>query len=649
MQLTEITITNFRSIDKVSIDLNDRCKVFLGINETGKSNILDAISALSDDFTFDFALDAKQPTKEPYEQELPKIRYTFAFSPDEKMSLLKDAFGENHEEWPFNIGSITPQGFASKLISTHSYEITLNKDNTKTNEDWYILNTSLLKPKKDWYLTTADVVILDNNGVEVTLKKGEIALLFEEQIGNWESVEKSIKKLVDKPIAQKLYRETCDYMANNLPDIIYWKYRDSMLLADPVPIQDFCDNPDISIPLKSIFHLAGIKEIKSKVENDLQKDSLFLNLLENLSKVATNHLRDVWKEYKDINIVLKETAKRISVLIKDEKNLYTFKQRSDGFKRFISFLLILSAQSRTNSIQENTLILMDEPDSSLHPSGIRHLLKEILKISKHNYCLIASHSTFFIDRNNIGRHYIVKKENECTLIKAATYQNFTDEEVLHNALGTSVFNILKMKNIFFEGWTDKEAFNILRNLYKDDIPDITALDEIGICWSSSANKICDVLRPLLWDNERYFLIVSDHDSMGRKEKMKFERELSESSSKYYTYKELSKKRLEELTLEDLLPDQLIFKLLNKHLAENVDTLSKMFTKSQVSGGIIKSWDTFVSKNYKDCKENLKKGYKNILPEIIKEHIKLPDSGKVKEDFKHYKKFLENVVKVFSSM
>jgi len=45
-----------------------------------------------------------------------------------------------------------------------------------------------------------------------------------------------------------------------------------------------------------------------------------------------------------------------------------------------------------------------------------------------------------IDRENIGRHLIVKKELEKTSARAADFANIVDEEVLYNALGYSVFD-----------------------------------------------------------------------------------------------------------------------------------------------------------------------------------------------------------------
>ncbi|MDL2264155.1 AAA family ATPase, partial [Synergistaceae bacterium OttesenSCG-928-I11] len=47
MELKEITIKNYRSIADMEIYPEPTCQAFVGINESGKSNILNAISLLS--------------------------------------------------------------------------------------------------------------------------------------------------------------------------------------------------------------------------------------------------------------------------------------------------------------------------------------------------------------------------------------------------------------------------------------------------------------------------------------------------------------------------------------------------------------------------------------------------------------------------
>ena len=51
MRLDRVEIANFRSIKDVTITFEPRCRVLLGINESGKSNILNALVLLDAETT----------------------------------------------------------------------------------------------------------------------------------------------------------------------------------------------------------------------------------------------------------------------------------------------------------------------------------------------------------------------------------------------------------------------------------------------------------------------------------------------------------------------------------------------------------------------------------------------------------------------
>lgn len=49
MRLNHVDISNFRSIKSIVINFDPKCRVLVGINESGKSNILEALSLLDPD------------------------------------------------------------------------------------------------------------------------------------------------------------------------------------------------------------------------------------------------------------------------------------------------------------------------------------------------------------------------------------------------------------------------------------------------------------------------------------------------------------------------------------------------------------------------------------------------------------------------
>ena len=49
MRLSKVQIKNFRSIADLTLNFDPPCRVLVGINESGKSNILNALSLLDED------------------------------------------------------------------------------------------------------------------------------------------------------------------------------------------------------------------------------------------------------------------------------------------------------------------------------------------------------------------------------------------------------------------------------------------------------------------------------------------------------------------------------------------------------------------------------------------------------------------------
>ena len=89
MHLDRVEINNFRSIEELTITFKPKCRVLVGINESGKSNILEALSMLSDD---------RQPSKldrrvgqpnEPRDMEF-NIHYVFSLENEESAQIAEE-------------------------------------------------------------------------------------------------------------------------------------------------------------------------------------------------------------------------------------------------------------------------------------------------------------------------------------------------------------------------------------------------------------------------------------------------------------------------------------------------------------------------------------------------------------------------------
>lgn len=218
---------------------------------------------------------------------------------------------------------------------------------------------------------------------------------------------------------------------------IFWTAEDKYLISRPIDLATFATNPQgVSVPLRNCFLLARIDDIKSRVDS-LENDSTEIEHLQSvLGKSVTDHIRSVWPNH-PIEISFLITSGQIYFHVKDTGvtgKAKTAEQRSDGFKQFVSFLLTISAQNR-NSELSKSILLLDEPETHLHPLAQEYLLKELIKITENdreNVVLFATHSNYMIDKHDLSRNLRIRKEKDRTVIerlgkKSSTYASVTYE------------------------------------------------------------------------------------------------------------------------------------------------------------------------------------------------------------------------------
>ena len=519
MKLNRVEIKNFRSINDITVGFEPTCRVFVGINESGKSNILNALAFLSENYKPVKKDDLREALPEEAPIEESYVRFVFNFEKEESDKLLNDVSSK-----------ILTSSKNPKIISLANKEKSLKDfcaarkeglysvniiDEKKSFKYWAIVGKLLSDWKKPSSACPADF--------SVELKEKKYQLSQYKLIRGTDFTDIPAEYLEDAKIsdlASLAGESITEITEENLPETLFWEYDEDNLLPTAVNIEGFSADPNTCVPLKNMFTLAGITEISSSITNAKDRgNNQFQNYLDGIAKKTTSHFRNVWKEYKNIEFSLRLNADHIEPGVK-EKNTLDFSKRSDGFKRFVTFLLMISVNVKTDDLTD-TLLLIDEPEISLHPSGARYLRDELIKISKTNYVAYSTHSIFMIDSGDISRHYIVKKKNEITTIDSAKDSNIADEEVLYNALGHSVFSVLKENNLIFEGWKDKHLFSValqnastdLKNKYKD----------FGVCHAKGVGTI-KTMTPMIELAQRKCLIISDSDKPAKDQQKIYKKE-----------------------------------------------------------------------------------------------------------------------------
>lgn len=494
MILKKIEIENFKSIEKIEFDINtiddSKTTMLLGINEVGKSNILKAMSYLDvpiEDFNYNLT----------HNQKNDEAKYVDIFFHFELLNWEK-------------IKKEIIDYFIDKGTKVDSNIFTFELNNFKKN-------VYLHKDEKLWeYTYFYDLIYLPKNVKSIYNEKNElIELIIINSAIFINPPNTTSKNLEENDFKELLNDALFEIIPKYEPEVSFWKPSDKYLIS-MVDLNIFKDDINSNIPLKNIFALAGYNDsekINYQIENARTNAQHRLRLKTTLSKETTKYIKSIWKHNIEIYIDIEQSL-ICNVSIKDdgeknECNFYDMDSRSDGFKQFISFILSLSIETKKYD-NKNRLILIDEPERHLHPSGIRDLGKELIEMGKNNYVFVSTHSPFLIDKKNKERHIIIKKDSSANTIKKEikNHIDIRDDEVLNEAFGINLYkDLLLPHNILVEGASDKimlQKLFTLNNIY------------CGITNGTGSN-ITQTASKFNTDDIKVFVIIDD-DKDGKKYK-----------------------------------------------------------------------------------------------------------------------------------
>jgi hypothetical protein len=194
----------------------------------------------------------------------------------------------------------------------------------------------------------------------------------------------------------------------------------------------------------------------------LQEDSTEVEFLASqLGRSVTAHIRTVWPNH-PIEITFLINGVTINFHVRDVGSTRpkTADQRSDGFKQFVSFLLTVSAQNKNEELA-NAVLLLDEPETHLHPLAQEYLLSELIKLTSNargNVVLFATHSNYMIDKQDLSRNSRVRKEKDETRV---------DElDKKHASYASVTYDVFEIPSTDYHN----ELFGRLHQRYQDEDP-----------------------------------------------------------------------------------------------------------------------------------------------------------------------------------
>ena len=548
MIIKKVVIDNFKSIDKLEIPFDkvgdSYTKIFVGINESGKSNILEALSCFN----------------------TPQNKVSYDHYCNQKLDYDKGCnvyfylgYEDNDEE--------SLNNYIKEFITT---ECAINFKIKNIRKNVYL--TSGSTQFNSIYFYTVEI-----NGtyyLKFFNRPGKNIISIVDEEHKTDEYEKLTNSLFIKYFSDIV----ADFFRKNEPHVSVWK-PDSKDMLYNVNLMLFKNSINSNKQLYNVFKLGGYEDAKAianvidKVTSPSSRSKLASKLMVSLNK----YISKVWDNNIDIIIDITETG-NFSLLIKDKgddniHDRFSISDRSQGAQHFLSIILSLSL-SANNHERKNELILIDEPEVHLHPSGIRDLSSELLKIGQENYVFLATHSPFMIDKKHKERHFIVKKNkkaiSEVTRIKDS--DNLIDDEVLRDAFGIDVYrDLLNPHSVLVEGASDKlllkKAFACLNH------------SNIGITNGHGSN-ITTLVSKLNYDNMKV-VVVLDDDEEGRRDKEKILHVGGlYTTENVFTIRDLVSEIVDNGTIEDTLDQSFVVSQFEKFYKSKYNKASGFVIQSQ---------------------------------------------------------------------
>ncbi len=616
MKIVGAIIENFRSIESLTIDLTPEgdcsARVLTGINESGKSNILKALALLSSENKLTYSKDVNKKAKS--EKKDIEVRYELDSS---AASILLD--------------HLESKGVAKEIIDNidiNYIERVVSFDSSSARNDYFLIYLEDAPDLPDYshsetkgFIKTDDTSSEESEPSALTpatpqLEKDKAL----EEKKDWEEV------------LEDVYAH--DALEASIPRVIFWSYKDKYLINKEINLTNFSANPaTVSKPLHNVFNLAKYTDaqIPAVINDALEDGSQMGELADKLETTVTEYLEDVWPEHRvSIKVLTANPTISFHVVEKDVPagGRYEVAERSDGFKHFFAILLNLAAENSTSQLKD-CLVLLDEPEVHLHPSGAKYLRDQLLKIAGLNTLVYSTHSIFMIDRSCLDRHYKVHKEDETTQILKIDSSNPFKEELVYEALGTSVLDLISEHNVLFEGLTDKKLFEAFTHKYRSEIKplDITTMSVDG---ETHFDKYCKFFNKK--NIKGYIIADSDKDGVSAQKRI-----LANNSPEYnerntFTINDIFNTK-KKSCLEDLIPSAVLEACINDYSGITIVLEESKTFAEQIA--------EYNSKNAKKIDIN---GLKMFICDFVCDDIskRTMTKEKTKQKYPEYHEFLVNL-------
>jgi ABC-type Na+ transport system ATPase subunit NatA len=569
MRYKSFRIQNFKGIKDTTVSLDAiggaGVFAFVGLNESGKTTVLEAIHSFSPDAATSELLGGEEGTGVPFQERVPRHLIS-TFTGDVSVTAVVSVLEEDKKAIAAAV--LKECGFYLESVpDTLVFERQQRFENGDFKQTFFTLRTPLkykTKQQKTWRLST---------GVETHLRNAIFPLT--PDIAYFPTLVFDFPKtifLTDRGTAvDRFYRRV-------FQDILDHDGRGHTIERDVV---GRVRNPSMVVPWLTFLGDWGSHEDRPKIQHVMDRASVAVTKLVfgRWNKIFGEDVKgkevlisyDVMEgETQDAQGTKTKTQQHdvyVKFQIRDGTRRFDVNDRSLGFRWFFAFMLFTQFRV-ARSITRPLLFLFDEPASNLHAAAQQKLIDSFPEIAKNEHTLAYStHSHYMIEPKWLEQTFIVTNRSDTPVvsvlddislddesldIKVATYRSFVNQHPTQTSYFQPILDRLNVvpsrfdltkASVVVEGKSDYYVLRYAaKAVGKTELPILPALGAgtFGALAALHAG----------WNLN--FLFVLDGDRQGKAEKKRYQSEFGISEARLATIDELLPS---VKVIEDLLDDK----------------------------------------------------------------------------------------------
>ncbi|MDQ6659372.1 MAG: AAA family ATPase [Chloroflexota bacterium] len=517
MRHTAFMVKNFKGINSINLDLNDKPRsriiTLVGLNESGKTTILEALNF----FNYKY-IGGKPETLEPLDLPGYSIQDVHDLIPigkrsnfNEKVEILARFELDDEDESECAQFAFDTLGYSIEPIKS----LLLNQT--------YEFEASNIKPNqpRTGYVMSA---------------KG-----------------RSKGGRVVKNLSESDQLKILNFMKMRLPSVLYFpnflfEFPDRIYLEDPPEdvekdefyrgiLQDVLDAIGEGTNLQEHV-LARAKDGSPNAKRSL--NSVLLGMGRHMSSIIFKNWDRIFKRPmsgKEIVIDCERDTSGLwylQIQIKEPNGVFAISERSLGFRWFFAFLLLTHYRASRKDALKDVLFLLDEPASNLHPSAQSQLLESFGNLPENMSIIYTTHSHHMINPAWLEGTFVVRNQGidysdedayiaRNTEVTAEKYRSFAANHPDQSTYFKPVLDVLdyspgKLENVpnvlMLEGKNDFYTIKYFQEKIVSPHVYVNAMPGGGAGHLDTAIRLY-----LAWG--RNFVVLLDSDNEGNAQKQRY--------------------------------------------------------------------------------------------------------------------------------